>query len=35
MLTFEREDVSIYYEEHGNASGFPLMLFRLGGWTLP
>ena len=31
MPAFEREDVSIYYEEHGNKSGFPLMLLPPGG----
>jgi pimeloyl-ACP methyl ester carboxylesterase len=31
MPTFERGDVSIYYEEHGNANGFPLMLLPPGG----
>lgn len=29
MAVFEREDVSLYYEEHG--SGYPLLLFAPGG----
>ena len=29
MPTFERGDVSIYYEEYG--SGYPLLLFAPGG----
>src|SRR3989454_10935385 len=31
MPAFERGDISIYYEEHGNKSGFPLMLLPPGG----
>lgn len=32
MPVVERGDVSIYYEEHGSASGFPVMLFPPGGF---
>lgn len=31
MPILEQADVSIYYEEHGNKSGFPLMLLPPGG----
>ena len=29
MATFERDDVSLYYETHGD--GFPVLLFAPGG----
>ena len=31
MPVFERGDVFIYYEEHGRANGFPVMIFPWGG----
>ncbi|MBI3709295.1 MAG: alpha/beta hydrolase [Proteobacteria bacterium] len=31
MPVFEQGDVSIYYEQHGSASGFPVMLLPPGG----
>jgi pimeloyl-ACP methyl ester carboxylesterase len=31
MPVLERGEVSIYYEEHGSAGGFPLMIFPWGG----
>jgi len=33
MPVFERGDISVYYEEHGNGNGFPLMLFPPGGFA--